>query len=361
MTPPQDPNEDHPLLAGFDYGSDKPRQYALKLKPLHGSDEPHPATAYVNARRHRTANWATSEGVYRKRKLIEAKGLPSFAGWKFITLTLRRDRFSGPLEGYLAGRKFLAKWMFRCRKAGLWDRSAKWCWKLEFQRDGWAHWHLILEHRPKWSVDQLKQIEQIWGLGMTQAEAVRTDDFAYSFKYAFKPVIQEDEADLYGVGNYALPDWFLDYFKPSDSTDEKPSTFSRARFWQTSAGFYTGSGDQPERPDKPSETCIVPRTARAVAESAHSRVQVVARDCLGRYIKSTVVTLTGCMAAFWVSAAYDTFRGEACGLAVESFIIPVHKLQNNIIEKWKLPELAKQNRLTPRGAEHLPPRNWKIC
>ena len=143
--------------AGFEAEDGSPRQYVLKgIKPAAGSPAdskvgPQDPAEFIHVRRYKAPNWATSEGVAKKRRSIERKGLPGFAGWKFVTLTLDPAKFGNdPLKGYLAGRRKLSKFMHACREAGLWSKSAKWCWKLEFQRTGWAQWHLLVEHRPQW-------------------------------------------------------------------------------------------------------------------------------------------------------------------------------------------------------------------
>jgi len=353
---------------GFEAEDGAPRQYVLKgIRPPAGSPVdskvgPQDPADFIHVRRYKAPNWATTEGVAKKRRAIERKGLPGFAGWKFVTLTLDPEKFGhDPLKGYQAGRRKLSKFMHACREAGLWSKSAKWCWKLEFQRNGWAHWHLLIEHRPKWTEHEFREVlPKLWGHGFTQVEAVRTDDYAYSFKYAFKPVLQQDDEDLFGVSTYALPDWFLDHYRPSTDGNDKPESFSRVRFWQTSKGFYTGGLDDEKRDDEePPASCYLPFPARAAADRAGSTLQVVARTATGKYVKSAVVTLLGCVSAFWSATAWETYRGRAWGLAVESFIVPTSQL--NIRETWLLKELKERNRLTPQRAELLPDRNWRTC
>lgn len=93
----------------------------------------------VHVRAYSAPSCFTTEGVSRKRRLIESKGLPEFTKWRFITLTFNREAFGDdPLAGYLAGKKRMGKFLAACREAGLWLDSSRWCWKLEFQQDGWA-------------------------------------------------------------------------------------------------------------------------------------------------------------------------------------------------------------------------------
>lgn len=318
----------------------------------------------IHVRAYRSADWFTTAGVLRKRRLIERKGLPSFNKWRFITLTLSRDAFSGdPLAGYLAGKAKLRKFMFAARKAGLWSETARWCWKLEFQKDGWAHWHLLVERKTKFSQDDFRQIDALWGLGITDTQMVRRDDFLYQFKYAFKPVLSEDAEGH----SFAVPAWFADFsatktvkVKPERESDdfspyeaEKPVTFSRARFWQTSSNFYTGKKREVSKSEKDQETWSVPSTVRDVVERKACMVQVVSRGRNGRYRASGVITLSCIAGQFWDRVCYWAFRGGAVGLGVNSYVIPAQVIERNTQNTWTLKTLRKKNRLTFRAAARL--------
>ena len=124
-----------------------------------------PLCPVVHVRRYIAPSWLTSAGANRKARLIESKGLPSFRNWRFITLTFSRERFSSPLEAYLAGVSHMRRFLDQCRKSKLWKQGAKWAWKLEFHQDGYPHWHLLVEHRTKWTHRQLAKVGQCWGFG----------------------------------------------------------------------------------------------------------------------------------------------------------------------------------------------------
>ena len=340
---------------------------------------------FVHARSYNPPNWFTPEGVRKKQKAIEAKGLPDFTHWKFLTLTIDPAKFGDcPLTAYLAGRKKLSKFLYAMRQAGICGK-VKWAWKLEFTRRGWVHWHLLLEHKPRWSVDQMRTITRLWGYGIVHCEAIRSNSFGYHFKYAFKGSVQEDESDPTGITAYTLPDWFLDYVgsrtiktkttdaNGNESTQEirKPVSFSRVRFWQTSAGFYTGAnavpggdraeaegvGEDPKPVQQvPQSSSYLPLPARVAAERFHRTIQIVARNGVGKYVKSAVLTLNTCRSALWVKACWSILDSEAHGLGVNSFVLPVSKIET--LQTWQLQLVRLQNKLTPRQASRLPPRNW---
>jgi hypothetical protein len=303
--------------------------------------------------------------------LIEAKGLPDFQDWRFITPTFRRKVgshgpgpvFDGPLEAYQVGSDHMRRWMAACRKAGLWTGEAKWVWKFEFQSDGWPHWHLLVERKKKFTLDELRLIGKLWGFGRVKTKRVNSRKFRYDFKYAFKSVCQEsDDENLTGIDTMA-PAWFLDYIgskmvpvKWLDSEGvehservEKPVTFARVRFWQTSRGFYTGIPPVPS-PKSEQRTWIRPRSVRRFLSDQASTVQVVARRSSGAYLTSQTVRLSCPLKEFWPLVCFDVVEGGACGLGIYSFMIPPHRIQTDQLTKWKLKPLLSRNRLTlPRA------------
>jgi len=313
-------------------------------------------STHVHVRAYSPADWFTVAGVAKKRRLIEAKGLPSFKGWRFITLTLNRDLFEGDaLKGYLAGKERVRLFMFRARRAGLWSESARWCWKMEFQEDGWAHWHLWVDRKTKMTTEQLAKIGELWGLGRTNVKMVDSEEMSYEFKYAFKAAIQRDESTIedHSVIAWSAPAWFLDHFKPSDN-GSKPQSFSRVRFWQTSKGFYTGKPPAVADSGDPC-SCIVPRPVRDVATDRASTIQVVARKLTGGYVASAVITLSVLTGLFWDRVGFDVFHSEAVGLGVNTYVIPTDTLKRNT-PLWQTPKLKlilASNRLRKSRAVRL--------
>ena len=317
-----------------------------KLNPL-GQQSTH-----IHVRSYSPPNWYSTSGVFKKQRQIEAKGLPSFFQWRFLTLTVDRSRFDSPLQAYLACKDDLRRFTTRCRKAGLWDASTPWCWKLEFHPEsGWPHWHYLVGRTKKFSMAQLNSLIDLWPHGRPSVEMVRNDDFLYSFKYAFKPCIQQgsDESDFKEV----LPDWFMDYFK--ESVDgSRPETFQRVRFWQTSKAFYTGIPRAPVLSDpKPVNSSILPFTVRENIAVNQSKIHVISRSRRGKYISSTVAILTIAVSHFWNLSAWHAAGNNGVFLSSHSAVIPSHLIKYYTKYTWTLPKHLSANRLTLKQAVKL--------
>lgn len=335
----------------------------------------------IHCRSYCIPSWFDSAGVAKKRKIIEAKGLPNFHNWRFITLTFSRGEkdsdgvYAGgltPLAAYLAGSDYMRRFLDKARKAGLWDADAKWCWKFEFQKDGWPHWHLLVDQRKKYTFDQLRQLTELWTFGRVDVQRVRAKKkFRYDFKYAFKSASLAG-GDEDGMTEYA-PGWFLDYFakkivtvKWTDGEGvaqvervEKPCSFARVRFWQTSRGFYTGVPVKVP-PSPPPAGGRAVRTVREILLAQLSTVQVIARRGSGDYLASMVVPLSCSLRAFWDLVGFEASTGGAVGLSCYSFLIPTHRIETDKNTSWKLNQLVRKNRLSLRRALVLRRRGEKL-
>lgn len=328
------------------------------------SDLPGGPSGALHVRKYVSADWFTTDGVFRKRREIEAKGLPDFNRWRFITLTLDPEKFGhDPLRAFLEVRPRLRYFMTKAKKAGLWSSSARWCWKLEFQANGWPHWHLLVERKQIMSVVELQTLTDVWGFGRTNVEMVRGSDFVYSFKYAFKPVqvLGDDASADYDSDETPLgaPAWFLDYYAgpvqigPDDWT--APKSMQGVRFWQTSKGFYTGVVPD-AAPSSESSSSRVPRPVRSVVAACHQRAQVFARTREGRYIASAVITLAVCYSQISNLAAWHWSGGGAAIMQPLSYVVPAYVVEqrtNNKIDTWRLRKLSDKNRLTVKTARRM--------
>ncbi|RYD43249.1 MAG: hypothetical protein EOP85_10365 [Verrucomicrobiaceae bacterium] len=338
-----------------------------RQKRRSGSVSDRPLSPVIHVRRYQKPSWLTSHGVNRKRKMIEAKGLPNMTNWRFITLTVDRTKFPDPLQAYLHGADRLRRFMEAGRKLKLWKSDTKWAWKFEFQGDGFPHWHFFIGSRFKYTRKQLEQVKEIWGMGRTEVQRIEDSKFGYGFKYAFKPVSMESEEWEADEFERLAPDWFLDYVGKKevrvdvrdDSGEvvdtyhaEKSVTFRRVRFWQTSKGFYTGRR-QEVRPAKPQKTWGVPVTVRHALDNESRTVQVIARRGSGQYESSLCVTLTQPLEKFWALVGFDTMNAGAVGLGVYSFVIPTHRLLTDKKTSWQLQPILRKNRLNLRQAERL--------
>src|ERR1700690_784576 len=130
-------------------------------------------------------SWWTVGGARKKESRLRKAGLPNFASWRFVTLTIANRKISAQ-EAYVKGkdriRRFLA-----CFRAAL-GSSFLWCWKLEFHHDdeGYPHWHLLIEYRKRIPEELLGMVERWWGLGRINILRVEAQDIGYLFKYVTK-------------------------------------------------------------------------------------------------------------------------------------------------------------------------------
>lgn len=295
-------------------------------------------------------NWNTPRGVAKKRSAIEKRGIPDLKGRRFLTLSLDPAMFGEcPITGYLVAKDHMRRFLEAGRVSGLWERGAWWCWKLEFQCNGWAHWHLIIDRTKKFTVAEMSKISQIWGLGRTNCRRISTSKFGYQFKYAFKGVFQDD-SDGSGL---ALPQWFLDHYQPSVD-GSKPSSFTRVRFWQTSKGFYTNEDKEEQKDAKAPVSSYVPRSVREVHDESVTSVIFIARDRSGRYRKSVRIRLAVDFAGFSRLHLWDAEHGAAATLSMRSFMCDPETVKNKLIEKYelcKLQQILPQNQLTMHQAQ----------
>lgn len=298
----------------------------------------------VEMRPYEAPNWFTQSGVAMKRRLIEKKGLPPFKQCLFITLTI--DQIAGGRqETYEKGkdriRRFLAKFRETIRK------SFPWAWKLEFQDNGYAHWHLVIHYKKRIPRDCLSWLSDWWGMGRVNVERLRYKTFRYLFKYVSKGAFSESSDE--GIN---LPDWFLD-MKGS----------SRLRFWQTGGGFYMSDPDwsvkendenhtpeqeeyleaqkaafadrnpdlvKPKRPKK--RFSYIKYTVRQVWRMWRSNVRVfVRKDDIIRH--STTFMLSNDYTSFFQYGVQLTIRGKAV-LSGEYIQTSINRLKGKI-KSWQ--------------------------
>lgn len=171
--------------------------------------------------------WFTAEGARLKLKRLQQAGMPDFKDWRFITLTMA-NHSGNPFDAYVRGKDRLRRFLAQFRKAI--GRPFKWCWKLEFHDDGFAHWHLLLDYTKRIPAEVLDRIEKWWTLGRVNVRRVMRRDIFYVFKYVAK-----------GVDD--VPDWVAHHK-------------GRFRVFQASAGFYTKRTAR-KTPPKEARSCIV--------------------------------------------------------------------------------------------------------
>lgn len=146
--------------------------------------------------------------------------LPDVTGSLFLTFTTNQTFFAGPESAYDYSRKRLRKLFYALRQGVEWEgktyrMDAPYCVKVEFHKNGWAHYHVIFltkRHLPG------ALLNHLWGLGRTNVKRITNKDFHYLLKYVCK--------------GGEIPDWVLKR--------------TRIRIFQTSKGFYAIPRDKPK-------------------------------------------------------------------------------------------------------------------
>ncbi|MDQ5979434.1 MAG: hypothetical protein QG602_2408 [Verrucomicrobiota bacterium] len=174
--------------------------------------------------------WFTAEGAYLKARRLQRSGLPDMTNWRFVTLTVAVRNISRE-EAYLRGKDRLRRFFARFRAAI--GREFKWCWKLEFHEDGYAHWHVLLEYTKQIPPEILPELEKWWGLGRVNVKRVKQRDLFYVFKYVAK-------------GPDDLPAWVQNYR-------------GRLRVFQGSRGFFVHAQRRTAKKQEP-RSCLLPLT-----------------------------------------------------------------------------------------------------
>tara|TARA_B110001469_G_C9616261_1_gene306839 strand:- start:526 stop:1476 length:951 start_codon:yes stop_codon:yes gene_type:complete len=236
----------------------------------------------VQIRPYTAACWVTPRGVILKQREIERKGLPVFKHCLFITLTVP-DSVSSPKKAYEIGKDRLRRFLARFRKAI--GHEFPWAWKLEFQENGYPHWHLIIGYKKRIPKnvfrDVCASISQWWGLGMTNIQRLRQKEFSYLFKYVSK-IASADGDEEAGV---CLPAWVLDY--KTLKKDSRPS--AGIRFWQTGGGFYTKQKEPKKQEKTEQQSSRVPFTLREQIKLWARKAVAYRKDFFGNYAASKYI------------------------------------------------------------------------
>jgi len=291
-------------------------------------------------------NWFSAEGVARKRRAIERKGVPNMRNWRLTTVTIDPEVCGyDPRLGYEMGKEKLRRFMERMRK--FMGKEFDWAWKFEFSDEGWPHWHIPWSHKRKLGLLQMEVISGIWGLGRVNHKRIRDKSLSYLWKYVTKTSSKTG-------GGYGAPDWFLDYEEKTESG--RVLTYERARFWQTSRGFYTGEIEEIP-PARPPRSCAVKWTVRRAIDDAKRKVRVLAIGAQGEIVKSATVRLKRTWKVALDTLGKLSLTGRAAGLGVGKYTSSDRVIQNLISKIWlsKIDQLQKLNRL---GSEWMIRQAW---
>ncbi|TVP80228.1 MAG: hypothetical protein EA353_04390 [Puniceicoccaceae bacterium] len=273
----------------------------------------------VQIRPYTAPNWVTKRGVDLKRREIERKGLPVFKHCLFMTLTVP-EAVSCPKKAYEVGKDQLRRFLARFRKAL--GRDYPWAWKLEFQENGYPHWHLIIGYRKRVPRELLPCLSDWWGLGLTNIRQLREKEFGYLFKYVSK-IASADGDEEAGV---CLPSWVLDY--KTIRKDGRPS--AGIRFWQTGGGFYTKAPKVKAKDPAEQKCSRVPYTLREQLRLWSRKAVAYRKDFFGNYAASK----------------YFYFKREF-GQSAQSIILGllsarVAPVENALVYRCHLKQIAKE-------------------
>ncbi len=162
------------------------------------------------------ASWFHPVGIWKVLARLHPR-LPDVSGCLFLTFTFNPALFANPSLAFEHGRDRLRRIFHKLRRGVTWEGKsyvidAPYCVKVEFQQNGWAHFHVIFLTR-RYLPGAL--LTELWGCGRPNVRRIRNHTFHYLLKYVTK-----------GGG---LPDWV------------KGRT--RLRVFQTSHGFYKTAGE----------------------------------------------------------------------------------------------------------------------
>lgn len=103
----------------------------------------------------------------------------------FLTLTYARDDYDDPRDLYHRSRdeRHVRRFMARLAKFLGQSLTGRWLCKLEFQRGGWIHWHVLIL-----GIDRIEHaaLTEIWGHGFTFISKATPGRIRYLCKYISK-------------------------------------------------------------------------------------------------------------------------------------------------------------------------------
>ena len=166
------------------------------------------------------ASWFHPRGIKKVLRRLTPR-LPDVSGKLFLTFTLARETCGGdPETAFEYARAKLRRVFYRLRNGVEWEGKryeidAPYCVKIEFHRDGWAHFHVIfLTNR----FLPCELLNSLWGLGRCNVQRISSRDFHYLLKYVCK--------------GFELPEWIL--------------RRGRLRVFQSSHGFLKEKAEAKE-------------------------------------------------------------------------------------------------------------------
>lgn len=177
-----------------------------------------------------SSSWFDHKAVPYLSKKLEVRLTERMKGKKakFITLTYDRDPYENGLDLYRRQQeeRHIRRFIERLQnKLGV-SFCGKWMRKMEFQKEGWLHWHMIIEYGPK--IDQ-QLLTKLWGHGHVWINHMNKKRLKYFCKYTAKSMWNETNH----VGPFGMfPGWI--YAERARSV----------KVIAVSRGFWGGSGKE---------------------------------------------------------------------------------------------------------------------
>lgn len=173
------------------------------------------------------ASWFHARGILKVLRRLEPL-LPDVAKMLFLTFTVNPALYQDPEAAFEHSRDRLRRVFHKLRKGAMWEGKlyqvdAPYAVKVEFHRNGWAHFHVIFLSR-RYIPGAL--LNHLWGLGRTNVQRISNHRFRYLLKYVTK-----------GGG---LPEWILGR--------------KRLRVFQSSHGFLRRQNETEVKAKHPGPT-----------------------------------------------------------------------------------------------------------
>lgn len=216
------------------------------------------------------ASWFHARGIYKVLARLTPR-LPDVGGNLFLTFTINPAFYASPSIAFEHARDRLRRVFYRLRRGVAWEGKtyvidAPYAIKVEFHRNGWAHFHVVFLTR-RFLPGAL--LNHLWGLGRTNVQRISNDEFRYLLKYVTK--------------GGCLPDWVLDR--------------SRLRVFQASRGFYSKSAEPAKSATPPKNETI-------------TRARTTLRDRLQIWLRSALVEEDGHFSAYYLKAPFHDLAAE---------------------------------------------------
>lgn len=107
---------------------------------------------------------------------------------RFITLTYDRSRFADAQDCFDRARaqKHVSRFMRKLGQLLGVNLRGKWLCKMEFQEDGWVHWHIVLVDVGKIPHHKFCKLYDLWGRGSINVKPLTEENAKYLMKYVAK-------------------------------------------------------------------------------------------------------------------------------------------------------------------------------